>query len=158
MANKLPLFFNYSDLVQGRNFIASVRMIARVVAEHDGEEWWLNGVHPGAITESGTELNAAAFNFRNALRTIVFEYAQEADSFDAFQKAVAQFFNDTDSASVEEWNAAREAVRSGQVNDQSLVRVTGEPMTFEVQDVQRTRRPVEPPSAAELEEKLKAAA
>lgn len=148
MANKLPLFFNYSDLVVGRTFVAGVRMIARVLAEHDGEKWWLNGVHPGAITESGADVSTAALNFRNALRTIVFEFAAEADTYDSFRATVAKFFDDTDSSMKKDWDDARAAVRAGLVDEPGFARVTNEPMKF---DVQKIREKVVPAAFAQEE-------
>ncbi|MEW6431087.1 MAG: hypothetical protein AB1730_06225 [Myxococcota bacterium] len=144
MPNKLPLYFTYADVIPGRRFAAGVRMVARVIAEHDGEKYWLNGVNPGAVTESGLDINSAALNLRNALRTILFGFGAEATDFEDFRAQVIRFFDETDPLTVAEWNATREAVRSGQVDQPGMARVTDDPAQVHVDEIQnRAPKPEE---------------
>lgn len=150
----LPLFFTYADIIPGAGFLARVRIVASVIAEGDDDgKVWFFGVHPGAIAESGHDINSAALNFRNALRLILFDFAREANSFAEFSASAQRFFDDTDPLTVGEWDAARAAVREGKITHADLPRVTDDPTRIEVEEFeQRT------PSADEVAEALKFAA
>ncbi len=137
---KLPLYFSYTDVIFSAKFFAGVRMVARVTAEQEGDEWWFNGVNPGAIAECGADRGAAALAFRSALKKVLFSFAAEAASFEDFKLRVEKFFHETDDQSVAEWSAAREAVRAGAIDQPDFRRETGDPTAIQVELLQGNPR------------------
>jgi hypothetical protein len=54
-------------------------------------------------------------NFRNSYRTILFDIAEEASNFEAFKTEVDRFYWECGKGEDERWNAAVNALRSGEV-------------------------------------------
>lgn len=121
---QLPLRFGFAERIIGRGFLAGVVVRGRALAEQEDEGWWIDGVNPGAIAEGGTTVRAAVADFRQRLKAVLIDYAEEAPDFDAFKGAVEAFFRGTDPDSEAEWAAAREAVRAGAVSLPELPKVT----------------------------------
>jgi hypothetical protein len=113
---KYPVLFTYVEKVEGRGFLAEVIVDGRALLVDEGDNvWWMYGVNPGAIAEGGASQAEARIAMRETFKTVLFDMAAEAVSFEAFRVAVERFFNDTDQKSVGEWEAAVAAVRAGQV-------------------------------------------
>ncbi len=79
--------------------------------EEDGK-WWMYGVRPAAIAESGCTVDEAFLRFRQAHTNVLLDIVQESKNFDEFRTEVERFFNDAD---VDEhaWEDALKTVRSG---------------------------------------------
>lgn len=116
----IPLYFDLREVVVGRGFIAVVRMRGRATSMEDFGSTWMYGVNPGALAEHGSDLKSAYANFRRSLIELLFDFAELADDFNAFRRAVSKHFYATDHESVDEWVAARREVRGGRVPEVDL--------------------------------------
>jgi hypothetical protein len=129
-----PLLITFRGVVFGRGFVAEVTATGRLLATHEHEaDWWLYGVNPGAIAAHGSSLDDAHQDFRDGLQGVLFQFAAEASSFDAFETEVERFFYATNEPTAAEWTDAVELVRANQTRldglrveraDQARVSVT----------------------------------
>lgn len=109
----LPLYFEFRGFVEGRGFVAAIRMRGRATATEDFGSTWIYGVNPGGLAEHGEEVKSAYAAFRTALFGVLFDFAEEAADFSEFQREVETFLAETDDESVAEWIEARRAIREG---------------------------------------------
>jgi len=110
---RYPLYFGFSELVAGRGFFANVIMNGRVLAEEESEGWWVYGVNPGAIAAGGRSLHDAVAKFRHQTKSVLMDFASEAESFAAFEALIRDFFDTSAPESIRDWDDARAAVRAG---------------------------------------------
>ena len=115
-----PLYFRVRRRIQGRTFAATVEIIGRATWTLDFGKTWLYGVNPGAMAGGGDDLDGALGSFTDHLTGVLSDLADEADDLEAFRRTVERFVSATDDESVAEWEAAREAVRSGREPDVKL--------------------------------------
>ncbi len=108
----LPLFLTYQVAIIGNGFVAEITARTQMLGTIEGDTTWLYGVKPGAIAESGSDLDQAHARLRDTLRLKFIDFAQEAKTFASFKTRVEHFFDDTDVESVSEWNAAVIAIRA----------------------------------------------
>ena len=113
-----PLFLSYQGAIIGNGFVAKINARSQVLASAERDGWWLYGVHPGGVAESGDTLDEAHARLGETLRLIFIEIAAESDSFDGFREHVKRFFDETADSVVNEWTAAVQVVR--QMGDGSL--------------------------------------
>lgn len=121
-----PLFLSYDGAIFGKGFVAEINAVGRLLATVEAEGVWLYGVNPGAISVDGRSLDEAHLTMREALRQVFLDFAREADSFDAFKLRVERFFDETDDASIAEWDAAVQAVRASAVPTINLPQTSAE--------------------------------
>jgi predicted RNase H-like HicB family nuclease len=109
-----PVMFALRDGVSGNDFFAGVTLSGRalITKEEDGK-WWMYGVRPAAIAESGTTPEEAFLRFRNAYKCLLFDLAEEAVNFDFFKQSVEQFYSQPDKEEAAAWLGAFNALRSG---------------------------------------------
>jgi hypothetical protein len=81
------------------------------MAKEDGK-WWVYGVRPAAIAESGDHPQETLLRFRNRYREILFDIAGEERSFDAFRQEVERFFYEPDFEEERRWEGALAKIRS----------------------------------------------
>src|SRR5712691_4836085 len=81
---RYPLLYGLREVIIGNGFAAGVQANGRVIAEQEEKGWWIYGVNPGAVAESGSTLRDAVDNFRARFKTVLFDYAAEAPNFEAF--------------------------------------------------------------------------
>ncbi|MBU1431359.1 hypothetical protein KKF91_12530 [Myxococcota bacterium] len=111
MSNFYPLLLGFHEAVVGQGYYASVYVAGRVLAEVFEDGVWLYGVHPGAIAQSGDNVQEAAVNFRNTFRQLMADVAEDAPDFATFKAQMQQFFDDCDDETATAWDQAREEVR-----------------------------------------------
>jgi hypothetical protein len=111
-----PLIFAFSDKVTGNGYLADVTVHGSVLATHEEGGWWMYGVNPGALAASGTTMTEAYVEFRKSFFRVLVDIATEAESFYDFRKAAKAFFDELNEPTYEEWEAARELVRAGQLD------------------------------------------
>jgi hypothetical protein len=110
-----PLLITFRGAVFGRGFVADVTATGRLMAaQEDQADWWLYGVNPGAIAAHGASLDDAHQDFRDGLQAVLFQFAAEASSFEAFKTEVERFFYATNEPTAAEWNDAVQLVRANQ--------------------------------------------
>ena len=80
--------------------------------KEDGK-WWMYGVRPGAIAESGDTPQETFLRFRNRYKEILFDIADDQRSFPAFEEEVKRFFNEPDEEEERRWADALTAIRTG---------------------------------------------
>ena len=113
-----PLVFGpHGGLVAGNGFIAHVLIRGRCLLEETGDDFVsILGVNPGAVAGDGGNSGEAYHDFLERVRLIVFDLADEADGFEAFEKSVRQFVHQTNPPNETLWKAAVERVRAGEVD------------------------------------------
>lgn len=111
-----PLIFTYGDTVAGNGFLAGVIVTgtALITKEEDGK-WWMYGVRPAALADRGQTPPECFSAFRERYKTVLFDIAEESDSFESFRAKVEQFFYEPDEQEERRWADAYLLIRSGQV-------------------------------------------
>ncbi len=108
--------FSFRNTVEGAGFLARVTACGRALMVHEEDDsWWLYGVEPGAIAESGASGPEAYAAFRRAFTKVLFDFVAGAENFVAFRAQVQDFFVAADEAEEAEWRASVEALRSGEL-------------------------------------------
>ena len=111
-----PILIVLQDTVSGDGFMARITVSGRTVMrrEEDGK-WWMYGVRPAAIAESGENIEDAFLRFRNRYKAILFDFAQESRTFEDFASQVERFFNENDADNEDErlWENALATIRRG---------------------------------------------
>ena len=108
-----PILITLQDTISGDGFLARITVSGQTLIrrEEDGK-WWMYGVRPAAIAESGGTVDEAFLRFRQAHTEVLVDIVQVSKSFDEFRSEVERFFNQTD---VDElaWENALKTVRDG---------------------------------------------
>lgn len=109
--------FTVRDTVAGNGFLGAVTLSGRAVIFLDNEDgrWWVYGVRPGAIAETGTTPEEAFLRFRNTYKNLLFDFAAEAAHYEAFREAVESFYYQKDQEEENRWQSAFMAIRTGDV-------------------------------------------
>ena len=109
----IPLFFTYRDHIFGNGFMADVISHGRVLAATEDNEHWVYGVQPGSFAATGEDPADAFRAYRESYRNVLFDLAEEAESSHDFEEAVTRMFSEVNSVREQEWKAAVEEVRAG---------------------------------------------
>ena|ERR1019366_1130585 len=113
-----PLLITLRDAISGDGFLAGITLSGRaLMRKEDDGKWWMYGVRPAALAESGTTIEEAFLRFRGRYRDVLFDIAQENSSFDNFRNEVERFFYEPDADGEDErlWEDALTAIRTGGV-------------------------------------------
>jgi len=111
-----PILITLQDTVSGDGFLARITVSGRTLMrqEEDGK-WWMYGVRPAAIAESGGTVDEAFLRFRQAHTQVLLDMVQESKDFDGFRAAAERFFNESD-VDEKSWEEALKAVRDRRIN------------------------------------------
>lgn len=92
-----PVMFTVRDTVSGNGFLAGVTLTGRAIMsrEEDGK-WWVYGVRPAAIAESGETPQEAFMRFRNSYKNVLFDFAEGSDKYENFRESVEAFYHQPD--------------------------------------------------------------
>lgn len=112
MINRHPLLFTLQDAVAGCGFLAGITVNGKALMQNEDGKWWMYGVCPGAIAESGTTPDEAFLRFRKRYKEVLFDIAEDCEDFSGFKKQVEDFFNAIDDEEQGLWNRALEIVRA----------------------------------------------
>jgi len=114
-----PIMITLSDAIAGAGFLAGIVLSGRALVrqEEDGK-WWMYGVRPAALAESGKTVEDAFLRFRARYQEVLFDFAEEASNFEEFKKAVERFFSEPDADDEDEraWDNALKAIRAEGLN------------------------------------------
>jgi hypothetical protein len=110
--NKYPLIFAFRDAISGNGFLSGVSVTGRALMALEDGKWWMYGVAPGGIAESGDTMQEAWLRFKNTYKDALFDMAEEAVTFANFKDLVRGFVNDRDDEEAERWHSALEELRS----------------------------------------------
>lgn len=107
-----PILITLQETISGNGFLAKVTLSGRtLVRQEDDGKWWMYGVRPAAIAESGCTVDEAFLRFKQAHKEVLIDFAQDSKDFDQFRAEVEHFFNETDSDE-DHWNEALKTVRN----------------------------------------------
>ncbi len=115
---RYPLMFTFRDVISGEGFLAGVTISGRALMtkeKDDDKPWWMYGVRPGGIAETGATPGETFAHFRERYRAVLFDLAIEADSFVSFHREVEAFFHGHDAEEEKEWSEAFKLIRAGEV-------------------------------------------
>jgi hypothetical protein len=118
VSGAIPLIFGFTDLIEGRGFIARVRTNGRALAEKDAEDggqttWWVNGVNPGGVCARGETATEALQAFRLTVHEVLLDCAVRCETFIKFRNEIELIFKSTTEDLVSEWQEAALALRKG---------------------------------------------
>lgn len=109
-----PVMFTLRDTVSGNGFLAGVTLTGRaLMRKEDDGKWWVYGVRPGAIAETGNAPEEAFLRFRNTYRNVLFDMAEGSPDYEAFRGSVESFYFQPDPEEEGSWQTASDAIRSG---------------------------------------------
>ena len=110
-----PLMLTLRDAVSGNGFLAGVTLYGRALMVFEDGKWWMYGVRPGAIAESGTTPQETFASFRERYKLALFDIAEEASDFEDFKASVESFYTQPDYFEENRWETAFKAIRSGNI-------------------------------------------
>lgn len=112
-----PLVFSFPDTIAGDGYLARVTMSGRVLlSEEDDGDVWMFGVQPGGIAGGDSSREAAFAEFQQSYRTVLFDLAAEAGSFEDFKGEVQKFFDTVNEPNREAWEHALREVRENRTS------------------------------------------
>lgn len=104
--NTYALMFNFQEDVNGNGFLARVSARGRALAAYeDDDRWWLYGVEPGAIAASGDSPGEACLAFEVSFRKALYDFAEDAETYESFEREVIRFFHERDSSEENRWDS-----------------------------------------------------
>lgn len=116
IGTKYPLLFTYRDTLFGNGFVVEVQAVnGRALCTREEDAFWVYGVNPGGLAACGEDPLTAHTAFRKTFSSILIDLASASGSFEDFQSAVKQFFDETNPGYEQEWNASLSAVQRGDV-------------------------------------------
>jgi hypothetical protein len=108
-----PIIFTINDVVATSSALIDVRACGRaLMAEEDGA-WWLFGVEPGGIADSGASPQEAFLRFTETFKKALCEIAEDAGNFERFEVAARAFFTEADGVEADRWRTAVATLRAG---------------------------------------------
>lgn len=110
-----PLIFTFRDVITGNGYLAGVTVTGNALMVFEDEKWWAYGVRPAGLAECGTTPQEAYARFMQRLKLVLFDIAEETDSFMTFRQAVEDFYYEPDAEEETRWNDAFLALREGRV-------------------------------------------
>jgi hypothetical protein len=110
-----PIMITLQDTISGNGFLARITLSGRTLMRQESDgKWWMYGVRPAAIAESGSNIDESFLRFRQAYQGVLFDVAKESKDFDEFRSEIERFFNEGD-ADEQAWEHALKTVRDGQI-------------------------------------------
>ena len=141
-----PLLLTFRDAISGNGFLAGVTLYGRALMVSEDDKWWMYGVRPGSIVESGNTPQETFSSFRERFRLTMFDIAEESANFEEFRASVESFYAQPDSFEENRWEEAFKAIRTGSVSPEApfsnLKKMTPEaaPTGISVQRLDSERR------------------
>lgn len=112
-----PIMLTLQDTISGDGFLAGVTLFGRaLMRKEDDGKWWMYGVRPAAIAESGNTIDETFLRFRNRYKEVLFDIAQDNNKFEDFKTEVERFFDEPDEEDERLWNNALKAIRSSKIS------------------------------------------
>lgn len=113
--NHHPVMFTFRDAISGDAFLAGITLCGRALMVKEDGKWWMYGVRPAAIAETGDTPQETFLRFRNRYKEVLFDIAGEQRTFEAFKQEVERFFYEPDTEEERRWEDAVIAMRSGNI-------------------------------------------
>jgi hypothetical protein len=114
LAKNHPILITLRDTISGDGFLAGITLSGRALMREEDGKWWMYGVRPAAIAESGVTIEEAFSRFRNRYKEVLFDIAAETSTFESFKAAVENFFYEADVDDEDErlWEEALKEIRA----------------------------------------------
>lgn len=114
-----PFMFDFKQPISGNGFLAGVKISGgRALMLQEGDQWWMYGVFPATISESGTTANECFLRYMEELKSVLYSFAADAGSYEEFHDQVTSFLGQT-SPDADLWKAAQEKLKAGTVATES---------------------------------------
>jgi hypothetical protein len=110
-----PVMFTVRDTVSGNGFLASVTLTGRAIMCYEDGKWWMYGVRPAPIAESGDTPQETFLRFRNSYKNVLFDFAECSAKYENFREGVEEFYHQPDQLEEDRWTNAFRAIRRGEV-------------------------------------------
>jgi len=111
-----PIMITLQNAISGDGFLAGITLYGRaLMRKEDDGKWWMYGVRPAGIAESGSTIEEAFSRFRNRYKETLFDIAQESPDFEAFRAELERFFSEVDEDD-QVWEKALMAIRAGGIS------------------------------------------
>ncbi|MDR3765014.1 MAG: hypothetical protein P4M01_13065 [Acidobacteriota bacterium] len=114
-----PLMLTLKDTVSGDGFLAGITLSGRaLVRKEEDDKWWMYGVRPAGLCESGDTVKEAFSRFRGRYTEILFDIAEESHDFETFKSLVEEFFHehDADDEDSRLWEESLAQIRKGNID------------------------------------------
>ena len=109
-----PLMLTLRDAISGNGFLAGITLSGRaLMRKEDDGKWWMYGVRPAGIAESGITIEETFAHFRSRYKETLIDIAQENQTFDDFKAEIERFFYEADPEDERLWEQALTAIREG---------------------------------------------
>src|ERR1039457_2003600 len=80
-----PLLITLRDAISGDGFLAGITLSGRaLMRKEDDGKWWMYGVRPAGLAESGNTPEETFLRFRGRYKEILFDLAEENHNFNGF--------------------------------------------------------------------------
>jgi predicted RNase H-like HicB family nuclease len=107
-----PIMLTLRDAISGNGYLAQVTVSGRaLMRQEDDGKWWMYGVRPGGIAESGATIEEAFLRFRTSYTEVLFDIAEENQNFEDFRTEVERFFYECDEEDQCLWDNALSRIR-----------------------------------------------
>lgn len=111
-----PLVFRLTNTVKTAGYHAAVITEGRaLLIRHAGDDWVCSAVEPGGLDAEGNQPAESTRLFIREYQTVLEDIASDSPSFQAFERAVREFFADKNCQAEKLWDQAVTAIESGRV-------------------------------------------
>lgn len=111
-----PFLFNFREAVSGNGFLAGVTVSGgRALMLLEDGEWWMYGVRPAGLAETGETPQETFLRFMKRLKDVLFDIAADTHSFEEFRAGAEKFLNEADNEEERRWNTAQQQLKSGTI-------------------------------------------
>ena len=137
---RYPILFDRTELIEGNGFVARVIVAGRALLTEEDGGFWAEGVNPGGFAATGASTGEALNAFCREYRSILFDIAVGAATFQAFKGEVEKFFQETSEVARGDWEQAVIEVRTGRTTADWLAkRPADSPLRVEVVEVRQPK-------------------
>ena len=142
-----PLLFSFHDVVAGSGFWAGVVKDGRALLVEDEESSWFYGVDPGSVAGNGSTAQEAHQDFRAGYRSVLADFADEADDFETFKALAMDFLSAVNVPNEVLWEEAVKDADSADRPDWLPKRSAKLDRRLEVVELQEPRETINDPSS-----------
>ena len=112
-----PLIFKFSRPVKTDNYHVAVSAQGRILMKPEFGKWWVYGVAPGGLAESGETPNEAYLNYMNSFWGVIHDISCDNSDYHSFIQEVNVFIKAINEGEEKEWEEARSCIRDGQLKE-----------------------------------------
>ncbi|MHB1665444.1 MAG: hypothetical protein ACYCT7_09330 [bacterium] len=118
--NEFPIIFTFNEVIIVKKglkaYVSVIKGKGQALLIKENNKYWLNGAHPGGMSDGGNTLKEALHNFKIAFRNVLSDIEGDSRNYEDFQNKVSDFFNDVDEEELKRWEEARQELKAGKVS------------------------------------------